>query len=274
MRVRKKTHLAIAAVLFSVSFIFIGHTYLTQIAGAQDEPQQAAQAEPQIAIEPEALTVLKRMSDALSSLKQFSFDAEVNFDEPIDSGQMVQYGGVVTITVKRPNKVFAEMTGDRAQRKAWYNGKELTMFDQKKDFYGQLETPDTIDKTMDYLMETYDFTLPLADILHTDPYGSFSDGALEGVVIGDAIVRGKQCSHIAFAGELIDWQIWVSKEEPALPCKLVITYEDQPGVPQYQATFSNWNVNPEVPNSLFKAQIPEDAVKIDFIDMKKQRGAK
>jgi len=271
MTVMRKALLILVIAFLPVSYVFLSQAV---VSSAQDQPDAVAEQDTQPTIEPEALSVLKKMSDALSSQKEFSFETEVLFDEPLPSGQMVQYGGILKTTVKRPNKVFSEFTGDRAKRKVWYSDKEVTVLDQKKNFYGEIKTPATIDKTMDYLMGTYGFTLPIADILHTDPYGSFSDGALEGVLVGDATVGGKECSHIAFAGELIDWQIWVAKEEPALPCKLVITYEDRAGVPQYQATFSNWNLNPEVPNSLFKAELPEGVVKIDFIDLKKQRGSK
>lgn len=265
--------------LLVISFSLSGNSILTispqaPSARAQAEPDTDAGDESQSVIEPEALAILEQMSDVLDSHQKFSFDAEVSYDELLNSGQMVKLGGMIKITVQRPDKVYGEFKSDRAQRKVWYSGKELTVLDQKKDFYGTLETPGTLDGTLDYLINTYDFTLPLADILHTDPYGSFSDGAVDGVVVGDSMVRGKECSHLAFVGELIDWQLWVADEGQALPCKLVITYKKKDGVPQYQAIFSKWNLNPEAPDSLFKPDLPKDAVKIEFIDLKKQRGSK
>jgi len=271
MRVRRRVLLTIFVALFTVGYALVSQTH---IARAQDDPDAVAGGDAQSTIEPEALSVLKEMSDALSSQQNFSFDAEVSYDEFLNSGQMIKLGGTLKITVKRPDKIYAKFSGDEVQRKAWYNGKELTVLNQKKGFYGTLETPGTIDKTLDYLMESYDFTLPIADILHTDLYGSFSDGAVGGVIVNDSIVRGKECSHLAFVGELIDWQLWVSTKKPALPCKLVITYKKMEGVPQYQAIFSKWNLKPKVPDSLFKPDLPNDAVKIDFINEKKQRGGK
>jgi hypothetical protein len=274
MRVERKALLTLVIAFFAISYFFVGQTHQTQMARAQDEGDAVSDNTVPSGIESGALEVLREMSDTLSSRQKFSFDAEVSYDELLNSGQMIKLGGTIKITVKRPDKVYAEFSGDEVQRKAWYDGKELTVLNEKKDFYGTIDTPGTIDGTLDYLMESYDFTLPLADIMHTDPYGSFSDGAVEGLMVSDSIVRGKECSHLAFVGELIDWQLWVSTKKPALPCKLVITYKSVEGVPQYQAVFSKWNLEPKVPNSLFKPDLPNDAVKIDFIDEKKHRGDK
>jgi len=154
----------------------------------------------------------------------------------------------------------------------WYSGKKLTLYNESTKFYGQLVTPDSIDATMDFLMNNYDFSLPLADILNADPYSSFMETTVGGFVVGDSIVRGVECSHLAFRGKYVDWQIWISNEDPALPYKLVINYKEIEGVPQYQAIFSNWNLSPGLSASVFKPVLPKDAVKIDFIDFKKQKG--
>ena len=91
--------------------------------------------------------------------------------------------------------------------------------------------------------------------------------------MGDSIVRGVECSHLAFIGEYVDWQIWISNEDPALPYKFVINYKEIEGAPQYQAIFSNWNLKPKLSESTFKAAVPKDAVKIDFINYKKEKEA-
>ena len=249
------------------------NTYAQDNQDAASEKEQATEDPNFPDIEPQVLTILKQMSDTLDSLTEFSFRADINFDEVLNSGQIVKLGGTSHIVVKRPNHVYAEFSGDRAERKAWYDGDKLTVINTGNGFYGQIDTPDTIDSTLDYLMKNYDFTLPLADLLHTDSYQAFTESAVTGVMVYDSKIGGKECSHLAFEGESIDWQVWVSKKEPTLPCKLVITYRDKEDSPEYEALFSDWKLDQNVHDSLFKPILPKDATKIDFIDVRKPQEA-
>ncbi len=231
-----------------------------------------AQDTPQTAVDPDALEVLKEMSDVLQSAKEFSFDAEITNDNILDSGETIQISGNLTAAVKRPDHVYAKYTGDVNTREVWYGGDKLTLYMPADNFYGQLKTPGTIDATMDFLIDNYDFSLPLADIMSSDPYTSVMETTTEGFVVGNSMVRGKECTHLAFRAKYVDWQVWISNDDPALPYKLVINYKELEGVPQYQAIFSNWNLGPKLSASVFKPEIPNGAVKIDFIDFKKEKG--
>ena len=253
--------------LFILSFVFIPLT-----GQAQDEAVSKTEDTSQAIIDQEALEILKEMSDALISAKEFTFDTEITNDRTLDSGETIQYSGTMKTSVKRPDNVYANFVGDSGMREVWYSGNQLTLYNENKKFYGQLKTPDTFDATMDFLIENYDFSLPLADILNADPYKSFIETTEGGFVVGDSIVRGTECTHLAFIGKYVDWQIWISNDDPALPYKLVINYKELEGVPQYQAIFSNWNLNPDLPDSVFKPNLPKDAVKIDFINFKKEKG--
>jgi hypothetical protein len=256
-----------------VSFIFTasyGTSSSTQDSGkdASTQPEDGAGTKPIIA--PQADATVKKMSDTLGNAKEFSFDADISYDELLPSGQKIQYGGTLQGIVKRPDRAYAEYEGDFEARKIWYDGKQVTVLDADNNFYGQLAVPSKIDDTMDYLINEYGFTLPLADVLSSNPYDSLMKNISAGVVVGDSDVNGRECSHLAFVEKYIDWQLWVSTGNEALPCKLVITYKVIPGAPQYTAVFSNWNLNPGVGESAFKAELPEEAVKIDFISLKKQ----
>ena len=253
--------------LFILSSAFMSLTEQAQVAHAQGDTSQTT-------IDPEALEILKEMSDALISLKQFTFDTEITNDNILASGQTIELGATMKTSVKRPDHVYVIYTGDSGAREVWYNGNQITIYNKNKKYYGQLKTPDSIEETMNFLMTNYGFSLPLADILTSDPYDSFMEITVEGVVVGDSSVRGKECTHLAFIGKYVDWQLWVADKKPALPCKLVINYKEIEGAPQYQAIFSNWNLSPDLSDSVFKANLPKDSVKIDFIDFKKQKGAK
>ncbi len=238
-------------------------------ARAQDGPAVTAPAAP--VIDPVADKLLRAMSKTLSSAKAFTFGADVNFDQLLVSGQHIQYGGAAKLTVQRPDKVYAEYAGDLQRKKIWYSGKDVTVLDVDKNFYGKLPVPANIDDAMDDLMEDYGFTLPLSDVVVSDPYKAFVTNVAAGVVIGDSTINGESCKHLAFVEKFIDWQIWISNGAQALPCKLVITYKTLPGGPQYSAVFSDWAINPAIDASLFTPVLPEGSEQITVLKIENQQ---
>jgi hypothetical protein len=259
------------AVLIFALFIISG----AAVPGSSDAAAQETQAPPKTTeikpvIDPEADNLLKAMSAVLSKAKTYTVSADVSYDRLMPSGLLLKFFGTVDVTVERPNKVYASFDGDIQNRKIWYTGSEMTVLDPDNGFYGVLKTPDTIDKTMDFLINDYGMTIPLADILSADPYKAFITNAVAGVVVGESTINNKTCTHLAFVQKYIDWQIWISDAADKLPCKLVINYKTVPGGPQYSAEFSHWSIDPSVDPSLFKPGIPAEAVKIDFLKMQEE----
>lgn len=245
--------------------------YLVECRDASAQDGQAETAPVTPVIDPVADKMLKAMSKTLSSAKAFTFTAAINFDQLLVSGQQIQYGGAAALTVQRPDKVYAEYTGDLNEKRIWYTGKDVTVLDVDKKFYGKLPVPANIDDAMDTLMNQYGFTLPLSDVVVSDPYSAFVTNVAAGVVIGDSTINGESCRHLAFVEKYIDWQIWISNGAQALPCKLVITYKTLPGGPQYSAVFSDWAVNPAIGASVFTPVLPEGAEQISFIKVENQQ---
>lgn len=259
---------ALIIAIFSLGSAFSMHAF------AQEDTAEENNEVSETIFDPEALEILKEMSDTLAGAQEFTFNTEVTNDRSLDTGQTIQVSGSMTAAVKRPDNVYAKYTGDFNTREVWYSGTTLTMFIPDKNFYGVLKTPDNIDATMDFLMDNYNFALPLADVISANPYESVMETTIGGFIVGDSNVRGTECTHLAFVGEYVDWQVWISNDDPALPYKLVIEYKQIESSPQYQAIFSNWNLDPKLQASTFKPDLPKDAVKIDFINFKKQEGEK
>lgn len=237
-------------------------------ASAQAEkspPPAASSTDITPVIDPEADKLLMEMGNTLKSAGAFTVQADINYDQVIKTGQQIQYGGSVNLTVQRPGKVFAQYEGDLDSRKVWYTGKELIVLDSDKNFYGEIPVSGSIDDAMDSLMRNYGFTFPLADIVYSDPYKAFTTNAAAGVVIGDSMINGQECRHLAFVEKYIDWQIWISDGAQKLPCKLVITYKTVPGGPQYSAVFSHWSINPSIDASVFTPAL-KGAERINFVN--------
>ena len=63
--------------------------------------------------------------------------------------------------------------------------------------------------------------------------------------------------------------MWIDAGERPLPRKLVISYVDEPGEPQYSATIRRFTLDVPVPAGLFTFEPPEGAQRIDARDMKR-----
>ena len=114
------------------------------------------------------------------------------------------------------------------------------------------------------LIDEYDITFQLADLLYEDPYGVFTEYVERGMDLGEAELDGRSCRHLAFRQESIDWQIWVENSDTPLPRKIIITEKWITGQPQFTAILSNWDVSPDLQDRIFIFDPPKGLLKIDI----------
>jgi hypothetical protein len=62
--------------------------------------------------------------------------------------------------------------------------------------------------------------------------------------------------------------VWVAQGDKPLLQRLIITYKREEGEPQRWAQFRDWNLSPDVPDSVFAFTPPEGAEKIPFAPRK------
>ncbi len=215
--------------------------------------------------------LLRAMGDYLKTAGQFSFHAEITFDDMLPSGQKIQFTADNEIAVQRPNRVYAESKRDQGIMRLWYDGQNITLLNYGIGVYAKVPVPDKIDTAMDHLMEKYGFTPPLVDFIYQDPYNTLIENVEFGFYVGLHNVDGIRCHHLAFVQKNIDWQIWIEDGKQMVPRKLVITYKNEHESPQYIAILSNWDLNAHISEALFDADLTPTAnlEKIEFLDITK-----
>jgi len=244
---------------------------LAPLAGAQEKALEPSSAPPPRSVEARADQELKRMGAFLAGLPHFALEAEETFDE-LPQGQLRrQLTNVRRIAVERPNHVAADATGDTLNRASWYDGRTVTVLDKEHNVYATIDAPGTIDATLDKLADEYGVEQPLADFLFADPYAVLMAGVTYGRYLGIHQAAGVACHHLAFSQDTIEWQIWIDAGEKPLPRKLVISYVQEPGEPQYEAVIRRWNLESKAPEGLFTFEAPEGAQKIDPQAMKRSQ---
>jgi hypothetical protein len=240
---------------------------LPGLANAEQPDSGASPDRAARAVEPRADQELKKMSAFLAKLTRFALEAEESFDEVPDGQPKLQLTNVRRIAVVRPNRLASDAAGDTLNRAAWYDGQTVTVLDKEHNAYTSIKAAATIDATLDKLEDEYGVTLPLADILYSDPYAVVTEGVTYGRYLGIHQAAGVPCHHLVFSQPTIEWQIWIDASDQPLPRKLVITYVQEAGEPQYSATMRRWSLDPKFSDDLFTFEAPEGAQKIDATAM-------
>jgi hypothetical protein len=253
-------------------FIFLNRHFTIAsflVAGCLAASAGAAKAaEEKPPIDPRADELLKRMGDYLGQARFFSVNAEIWQDVQLASGQRAQAGRDLTLQVRRPDKLRAEVHSTRRNRELVYDGRNVTLFNRAQNFYGGFPASGPLDETMDIASERFGIPMPLEDFVRSDPHKDLTQKVTSGVDIGATTVMGVHCEHLAFSQNNIDWQVWIEEGPRPVPRKFVITYKDEPECPQFTAIFSKWDFTTALPDFVFKFEPPPGANKIDVKEIK------
>ena len=101
-------------------------------------------------VEPKAYQILRKMSEYLDGLEQFSAQSDNSLEIVLISGEKIQYNNPVEFSVKRPNKMHAERKGDIISQEFYYNGNSLTLYQKEKNSYATVPAPATIEGMLEF----------------------------------------------------------------------------------------------------------------------------
>ena len=216
-------------------------------------------------VDPQADKVLRAMTTYLAGLKQFSAQTENSIEVVTTDGQKIQFIAPASVTVSRPNKLFAARRGDIVNQEFYYDGKSLTLYNPDTKYYASASAPANVDDMLDFAQAKLDIIAPAADLLDTHAYDRLMQGATSGDYLGMAVVGGQRCHHLAYRAGNVDWQIWVREGTQPLPCRYVITTTDIAGAPQFTMQVTQWDVAPTIPAGTFDFVPPAGAKAIEFL---------
>ncbi|HXB10212.1 MAG TPA: DUF2092 domain-containing protein [Puia sp.] len=214
-----------------------------------------------------AVAILDRMSAMVGDLGSCSFTVKSNYDVSSKELGLIKHSDEEQLFLHGPNKMLIKSEGDRGSRDLYFDGKKLNYYSQDKNQYGQVEAGMTLVEMIDTVNKLYGIDFPAADFL----YPTFVDDILaeskELVYLGLTKVEGKECYHIAGRGQDKTYQFWISDDAFSLPLKMVIVYTNKEMDPQYEAIFSDWQVNPNLPDALFEFAVPHKAKRVRMVPM-------
>jgi hypothetical protein len=251
-----------------------GLALLILAACAPVEPEDTSEAnvvaEAPVAAEaeapPEDMTpeeVLRRMSSYLVSMDGFQLTARIESDDIQASGVKVEYEAGLELAFARPDRLRVDYRDDDYRKTVWISDGEATLFDKNHGVYSTAPAEGDVLATLDVLSERYGVSVPLDDLLASDPFERLSAAIVKRKYLGVHQAGGVACHHAIFdRGDMI-WQIWVEAGDTPRLRKLVITETDEPTAPRYSIEIESLKAGaPD--DAAFRVEMPEDAALVPF----------
>jgi hypothetical protein len=235
-------------------WVLIIATSLAFVANAQDSTLDAR-----------AVVLLDRMSEVIGGLGSCSFQLKTGNDISDPVKGIIRHYAVHDVHLVGPDKMHIHTKGPIEEVRYWYNSDLLMYYSFTANTYGFIETPDNIIETIDMVNADYGVDFPAADFF----YPTFTDDLLnhsESVFyLGLVQYEGKSYHHIVAKGVDKHIQIWIHNDTFALPAKYVIHEKKDGETLQFEGIFSNWNLNPNLPDAIFDFEAPENARRLNIV---------
>jgi hypothetical protein len=232
--------------LFSIIFSFVGYSQATKVDSV-------------------AVLILDRMSNIIGDLNACSFKLTVAHDVTGDHGIEKKFSDD-EVMLKGPDKMLIQAKEDATHKGFWYNGKHMVYYSYSENNYSVLDAPATTIETIDAVHRDYDVDFPASDFF----YPTFTDDILADfksiTFMGRKKIDGVECYHILADSQNQSVQFWISDDALNLPVRFLIIYKDKPNSPQYMGTFSDWKINPDLPDVLFDFNPPPMAKEITMLN--------
>ena len=236
----------------------------TAIGSVSDAALAAPPAKPaKPAISEEAAGDLTRMGQTLRS-EEFSFEVHTIrvYAEP--SGEPLHIFHTMKVIVHRPSQLLVDVNGDDGSTKLVFDGKTANVYSATQNKYASIPVPEgTIEGMLKEAVGRLGVDFPLADFLTEAPSKAFLTGVTMGRVVNTVTIDGAPYDHLFFFQPPgIELELWVSKNEPVVPRRLIVTYRSLPGQPNFIAEFSDWNFNIHPSDADFAFQPPAGAEQV------------
>jgi len=209
--------------------------------------------------------ILKKMFDYVAGQKTLSITFDSDIEVITSNLQKIQFTSSGQVQLSRPDKLRATRTGGYRDVEIVFDGKTLTMNNKDANDFAQIESPGSTDQLIDLLREKHGVVAPGADLLFSNAFDVMMADVIEGAQIGQGVIDGVECDHLAFRNLDTDWQIWIEAGARPIPRKYVITSKGVAGAPQYTLRIKEWRT--DLPADAFAFKPAEGAKKVALGDL-------
>lgn len=217
--------------------------------------------------ENQANVLLKAMSDYVGSQQtiELAFDSDIEVITP--QLEKIQFTNSGNALLSRPDKLRAHRVGGYADVEMFFDGKAVNIYGKHINGYARFEAPGNIDQLIHALRQGHGVALPGADLLLKNSYDLLAPGIQEAKYMGQGVIDGVECEHLAFRNADTDWQLWIETGKTPIPRKLVITSKTLNCAPQYTLRIKRWETGVAPAQDAFTFTPPKGATVLDHNEL-------
>ena len=229
------------------------------------ESSAATPGEP--ALTKDASDILTRMTDFIAAAQAFSLVSDTGHEVTQKNGHVLEFGSHLAVTIQRPSQAlgrFDSRNGDISI--TVLDGKTLSVYVATEGIraYDATRQPGDIDSSLEFLANLMTVPRQLRDFFSKDLTASLSSAVKSGYYVGESKISGVMCDHLALRGDKEDVQVWIARGDEPVPRRIVITYRELEGQPQFWVQFVEWDFSPDLSDTTFTFSPPEGAQRVHF----------
>jgi hypothetical protein len=230
---------------------------------AAAEPAQSAEVAEQHA---KAKKIVLNMAQFMAKLPSFSVTIRSSYDAIQADGQSIEFGDSRHILIQRPNHMrVGRVRSDGEQGLMYFDGKQITVFNQHDNAYSQQALTGSVDDALVYLVKDLQVAFPLARLLHTGFPQMVEQRFSEVRHVEESVLFDMVTDHVAIRTPQVDVQMWIAQGDKPLLQRIIIVYKNAPGQPQFRAYLSDWAIAPPLAADAFSFSPPPAAEKIPLV---------
>jgi hypothetical protein len=213
-----------------------------------------------------ARVLLLGMADFIARAPSVSVTMRSGYDAIQADGQRVEFGERRRILMQRPDKMRVDVERSDGERgTVVFDGRRITAFNARENVYARVEKPGTLDQALVYMVRDLRATLPLARMFTTGFPVDLDRRVTSVRFVEECSLFDVPTDHVAVRSAEVDMQLWIARGPEPLPRRVVITYKNAPGEPQFRADLHEWSVPAKPDAAAFEFVPPAGAEQIMYL---------
>jgi hypothetical protein len=196
-------------------------------------PMQMPTAGAESAESQDAKVILKSMADYVSGQPTIAAAFDSTIEAVTPNLQKIQFASSGELTLVRPDKLHLSRKGGYSDVELVFDGKAASVYGKNLNAVAHFDASGTVDQLVDRIRNETSLDIPGADLLSPDAYKLLIADVVDAAHLGQGVIDGVECEHLAFRNQDTDWQLWVEAGPHPIPRQLVITSKVVAGSPQY-----------------------------------------
>lgn len=216
--------------------------------------------------EPAPAARLDAMANVLASATGFSVNVRCEYDVVQPDGVKVTFGESRHVRLQRPSYFASDNVRSDGQRSELrFDGTAMTFVMPEQKVYSRVAFAGSVDEMVTHLVRDLRHGIPLARLMLVSLPEELKTLVKSTDYIERTTLANEPADHIVASLEQADLQAWITLGEQPRLLRVIITYRNEPGQPQFRADFADWQLSPTMKPAELSWSVPEGYEEVSFV---------